>query len=232
MFPYLILGLALLIGGVILARWFVTANPRQVIRVSRWVLGILAAGLVIFMVFASRQIWAALLLPLLIPLLMNMRGLRHRMRAAQGPAPGQASEVVTRFLRMTLDHDSGAMDGEVLDGRFRGQRLQDLGREQLIALWQECQGEDPQSAAVLEAYMDRVLGDDWRRAEGGSGDGRGGGPMTREEAYRILGLEEGARPEAIREAHRRLMQRVHPDHGGSNYLAAKINEAKALLLGE
>ena len=167
---------------------------------------------------------------------IRWRAVRQRLKAARGPTPGQTSEISTRFLRMTLDHDSGEMHGEVLMGRFSGRRLDELELEQLVALWQDCRRDDAQSAAVLEAYLDRAHGEAWREMAGiGSGEGAAaaaGGAMTRDEAYNILGLEPGATAEAIREAHRRLMRQVHPDHGGSNYLAAKINEAKDLLLAE
>ncbi|MFQ5467102.1 MAG: DnaJ domain-containing protein, partial [Kiloniellaceae bacterium] len=119
--------------------------------------------------------------------------------------------------------------------------LEELGEDDLIALWRECRAEDDQSAAVLEAYLDRTRGEAWRaragagRAEAGGqsgpGPAPGGGRMAAEEAYEILGVAPGASDAEIREAHRRLMQKLHPDHGGSNYLAAKINEAKDLLLG-
>ena len=115
-------------------------------------------------------------------------------------------------------------------------KLEDLELGDLIALWAECRGEDAQSAAVLEAYLDRTQGEAWREAaaQGGAGPRApaGAGAMSQDEACDILGLEPGAGRAAIHEAHRRLMQKVHPDHGGSNYLAAKINQAKALLLGE
>jgi hypothetical protein len=132
------------------------------------------------------------------------------------------------------------MTGLVKEGRFHGRALEDLGIEELVDLWAECRAEDAQSAAVLEAYLDRTQDEAWReaaqRAYGGARAGprppSGPGAMSQEEAYEILGLEPGAGPEEIHEAHRRLMQKIHPDHGGSNYLAAKINQAKARLLGE
>lgn len=240
MIAYFILGLALLGGTYLLGRWYVSADPKQVARVARWTLAGLGVAFGLYLLFAGRQALAALALPAMIPLLMRYRALWGRIKSAMGPSPGQTSEVDTRYLRMVLDHDSGAMEGEVLEGSFRGRSLSELTLEQLLALWAECRANDPQSAAVLEAYLDRAHGEAWHEAAGrGAGAGEGGGAgeagpraaMSREEAYDILGLEPGAKEEEIREAHRRLMQKIHPDHGGSNYLAAKINQAKDMLLG-
>jgi DnaJ-domain-containing protein 1 len=235
---YFILGLALLVGLAVLARWFVGADPKRVAKAARWILIVLAILGVFVLIFAGRYALAALL-PLLIPFLLRSRVLWRRAKAAAGPRPGQTSEVTTRYLRMVLDHDSGQMAGEVLEGTFAGRRLDDLDETELVALWRECRASDRQSAAVLETYLDRALGEAWRAAAGagpaggeGAGPGSSGEAMSKEEAYEILGLEPGASSEEIREAHRRLMQKVHPDHGGSNYLAAKINRAKELLLGE
>ncbi len=242
MIAYLILGIGLLVGFILLGYWFVRTEPKNVVSLLRWVLVIL--GLIVggYLIWGGRLAWAILALPFLLPILRNWRAIRARMRAARGPSPGQASEVETRFLRMTLDHDSGVMTGHVKEGRFAGRALEDLEPEDLIALWAECRAEDAQSAAVLEAYLDRTRGEAWREAAGGGGaGGQGGagpraphaaGAMSQQEAREILGLEPGAGRQAIHDAHRRLMQKVHPDHGGSNYLAAKINQAKALLLGE
>ena len=243
MIAYFILGLALLAGTILLARWYVNAEPKQVVRVARWTLAGFGVAFGLYLLFAGRQALAALALPALLPLLLRSRGLWQRIKSAAGPSPGQTSQVDTRFLRMTLDHDSGTMDGEVLEGRFRGYALGSLTLDEQLELWAECHAEDPQSAAVLEAYLDRLHGEAWREAagaggaEGAAGSGPGGGPgpsagsgMTREEAYAILGLEPGADEQQIRDAHHRLMQKIHPDHGGSNYLAAKINQAKDLLL--
>ena len=119
--------------------------------------------------------------------------------------------------------------------------LNDLSLGELLTLLDECRTGDQQSAVVLEAYLDRTQPDDWRAAgtgddNSGARDGGGRGPrtgsnaMTRDEAYEILGLRPGASMEEIKEAHKRLMLKMHPDQGGSTYLAAKINQAKDLLI--
>jgi len=243
---YFITGLCLLVGFVLLARWFTAVEPRKVITALRWlaaVIGLVVGG---FLLWGGRQALAALALPMLLPILLRSGALWNRIKAAQGPRPGQTSSVETRFVRMTLDHDTGELSGIVREGAFRGRTLEEMSLEDLITLWRECRVEDAQSAAVLEGYLDRVHGGTWRAAAGGeagaegetagargagaAGPPPGSGTMTREEAYEILGLQPGASTEEIRAAHRRLMQRLHPDHGGSNYLAAKINQAKDLLL--
>jgi hypothetical protein len=239
---YFILGVSLLIGFIFLSRWFVATEPRRVAVAARWIA--LAVAVVVggYLIWAGRQALAVFLLPLLLPILLRSRALWNRAKAAAGPSPGQTSQVETRFLRMTLDHDSGVMTGVVREGRLRGRRLDELDQAEMQELWRECRAEDGQSAAVLEAYLDRTQGEDWRQAAGagpgpGSGSESKSGPrsaatgMTRQEAYEILGLASGASKKEIRAAHRRLMQQMHPDHGGSNYLAAKINQAKDLLLG-
>jgi DnaJ-domain-containing protein 1 len=89
---------------------------------------------------------------------------------------------------------------------------------------------DPKKVARLL----RWVGGGWREyAQGGAGAGArpaDGGKMTEREAYQILGLQPGARPEEINRAHRSLIKKLHPDQGGTTYLAARINEAKDVLL--
>lgn len=163
--------------------------------------------------------------------------------AGTGPAPGGrrpgTSRVRTAMLEMELDHASGEMHGMVLAGRYTGRSLRDLGPADLAALLAECSANDGQSEAVLVAWLDRYH-PDWRTdshfaagAGAGSGEGsRSSAAMSREEACEVLGVEPGASEEEIRRAHKRMMKRFHPDHGGSDYLAAKINEAKNVLLGK
>ena len=107
-----------------------------------------------------------------------------------------------------------------------------LGRDALLALYREAGSSDTETARLLEAYMDRTLDGDWRAdAAHQRSASQNGSAMSREEALKILGLQEGAGEEEIRSAHRRLMMQNHPDKGGSDYIAAKINEAKHVLLG-
>jgi hypothetical protein len=151
--------------------------------------------------------------------------------------------VATDHLEVELDHDTGEVRGRVLKGAFAGRNLEDLTPLEMSRLWQDCRFADPQSAQVLEAALDRThpsWRDDLARADGEPGAGsRGGGStsspsgaMTRGQALEVLGLEEGASEDDIRRAHRELMMKLHPDRGGSTYLAAQINEAKDVLLGK
>jgi DnaJ domain len=232
---YLLGGFAVLGGLLLLVYLFVNADPVRLARGLK-VAGIIIAVIAVATLAISGRL-AVLLAPLamLMPLLIRVRSILDRFRP---PSGGQTSTVATAFLRMTLDHDTGTMEGTILRGRFAGMRLEELGPADLLALLRECRAEDEEGARLLEAYLDRVH-PEWRdelageRTGGGSG-GRSARPtsgdMTIEEAYAILGLSPGADPEAIKEAHRRLMVKLHPDHGGSDYLATKINRARDVLL--
>jgi hypothetical protein len=230
---YLLGGFAILTGLLLLVYLFVNADPARLARGLK-VSGIIIAVIAVATLAISGRL-AALLMPvaMLMPLLIRVRSILDRFRP---PAAGQTSTVSTAFLRMTLDHDTGSMAGTILRGRFSGMRVEELGPAELLALLRECRAEDDEGARLLEAYLDRVH-PDWRdelageRAGGSSGGARpAGGDMTVEEAYAILGLAPGADAEAIKEAHRRLMVKLHPDHGGSDYLATKINRARDVLL--
>jgi len=143
--------------------------------------------------------------------------------------PGQQSELNTRFFAMTLDHDSGRMDGRVLEGRHEGHMLSDLALADLLSLLQEV-AVDPDSENVLRAYLERVHPEWADQADAGEAPGRQDGNLSVNDAYDILGLEPGAGRDEVRAAHRRLIKSIHPDHGGSNWLAARINEAREVLL--
>jgi DnaJ domain len=145
---------------------------------------------------------------------------------------GQTSQVRSAYLEMQLDHDSGAMQGRILVGRYAGVSLEALDPPTLVGLLKEM---DDDSRALLAAYLDRRA-PRWREhAQGDTGAGSGlgsprSGKMTEEEAYQILGIQPGASAQDIARAHRTLMKKLHPDQGGTTYLAARVNEAKDVLL--
>jgi hypothetical protein len=230
---YLLGGFAVLGGFLLLIYLFVNADPARLARGLK-LTGIIIAVVAVATLAVSGRL-AALLMPLamLMPLLIRVRSLLDRYRP---PSGAQTSTVATAFLRMTLDHDTGSMQGTILRGRFAGMRLEELGPADLLALLRECRAEDEEGARLLEAYLDRVR-PDWRDELAGERSGSSStgarttsGEMSVDEAYAILGLSPGADAEAIKEAHRRLMVKLHPDHGGSDYLATKINRARDVLL--
>jgi hypothetical protein len=244
MIAYLLMGVALLLVFLVLTRLFVSANPQVLARALRWVGIVIAIGLGVLLLVRGQALIAGLFGGLaaalwrvrnLVPLLAWIWGVRRaaaaRRAASAGPMPGAQSSAETVWLRMQLDHDSGSLDGEVLQGAFAGRRLSTLALGELLDLLRECSGDD-RSRRLLEGFLDRTQ-PDWRDVAGTKGAPAGGETaMTAEEALDILGLSPGASDQDIKDAHRRLMKQVHPDHGGSDYLAAKINRAKDILLGE
>ena len=243
MFPLFILGFALLAGLLLAGRWFTTADPKTLIKVLKWLLFGVIGGVALFFVFTGRLAWAFFAVPALLPWFMRARR-AHRMyktfsrMASGGPGSagkegaGQSSDVETRFLRMALDHATGKMTGDVLEGDYAGRTLDSMSVNELVDLLKTCWVEDQPSAQVLETYINRIH-PDWRQTtqDDGKGAGSGAGPMTRSQALEILGLGEGAGEQEIKDAHRRLIAGLHPDHGGSTFLAAQINRAKDVLLG-
>jgi hypothetical protein len=233
---YLVGGFAVLGGFLLLVYLFVNADPARLARSLKWAgIGAGAVAIVALVLVPQVRELAALLLPLALsmPFISRLRRLFDRYRVSPG---GRSSQAETAFLRMILDHDTGNMTGTVLRGRFAGMRIEELGLADLLALLRECRAEDEQAARLVEAYLERVH-PDWREAMAGGAAGGGtgraspsGAGMSVEEACAILGIAPSAGPAEIREAHRRLMVKLHPDHGGSDYLASQINRARDVLL--
>jgi len=228
---YLILGLAALAIALLAMRAFTRANPVIVARRLRLGAGVasLLAGGVLFM---------RGLAPVAVPLAMF--GSWLIWGSTSGPwggsvpkSSGQTSSIVTDHLEMELDHDTGEMRGRVLKGLFKDRDIESLTPTDMALLWQDCRQNDAKSAQLIEAYLDRVHPSWQEDVARGESAMRGGpdGRMSVAEALEILGLKSGSSDEDIRRAHRELMLKMHPDRGGSTYLAAKINEAKEVALG-
>lgn len=229
---YVAAGLALVAFGFWALGRISTANPAVVAKRVR-IGGALAAGGLGGLLILRGNVSVALMLFSVAGWLLSGATLPWSGKGST-PTPAQASRVTTDHLEMELDHGSGAMSGRVLKGFFAGRDIASLKPVELAHLWQDCRFADPQSAQLVEAYLDRVhptWREDLARAEAEAPKGPDG-RMTRGEALEILGLSDGVSAEEIREAHRRLMLRLHPDRGGSTYLAAKINEAKDVALGK
>ncbi|MCT4655388.1 MAG: DnaJ domain-containing protein [Cohaesibacter sp.] len=225
---YLLAGLLLFLGLGMLGRWMAYANPADVAGFLYKMLGLVLALFAIFLAYRGQWYLAA-------PIGLMAAGFfrRKSSRAGADQDAGRGSTVRTAALEMTLDHDTGIIIGRVLAGSFEGRDLDSLSEADLISLYQEI-ASDRESCDLLETYLDgRSPG--WRdhfephtaTGEGGTADA---GAMTEEEAYQVLGLTPQATEAEIVAAHRRLMKRVHPDQGGSTFLAIKINAAKAVLL--
>ncbi len=228
--PYIALGLLLLLVILALGHAFVRASPRTLAK-SLKLVGVAAVAILAMLTIVTGRASALIgIAPFVLFAVMAWRQMARRRAAASGPSPGRSSTVTTRYLHMSLDHDTGSVSGEVISGRFEGRSLSDLSLEDLLELRRDC-AEDPQSVSILEGYLDR-LHPQWRDDGSDGRDERGGpgGAMTIEEARAVLEVGPEATAEEIREAHRRLMQKLHPDRGGSNYLAAQINRARDLLL--
>ena len=229
--PYFILGLAVLIGIFLVVRGLRKTNPKNMQGVLVVLVGLVAAAVIAFLVTSGRIGPLAWLL-FLLPMIWRWRAIKQAIGNMRGPTPGKNSDIETAYLRMTLEHDTGVLRGTVLQGQFEGRLLEEMSVEEIVALLHECRVNDPQSADVIETYLDRVHGAEWRGDSGGgdAGAAAGDGSMTPAQAYEILGLQPGASDDDIREAHRTLLKANHPDRGGSTWLAAQINRAKDLLL--
>ncbi|MCX7898973.1 MAG: DnaJ domain-containing protein [Methylocystis sp.] len=149
---------------------------------------------------------------------------------------GGKSHVRSAMIEMELDHATGAISGVIIAGRDEGKALAALSREQLLDLYRLCLADEPDGARLLGAYLDRrfsgwrATGDQGANARGGEPRARRPGAISEDEAYEILGLKKGAPPADIARAHRDLMKKLHPDHGGTTDLAARVNEAKDVLM--
>ncbi len=244
--PFLIAGLLLLWLASVGLKSFVRASPAAMALAMRRIGGAAALLAALFMMLRGRIDIAIGLAGLAFWLFRGRRpGLAGAFRGLGGfnaarSRPRRVSRVRSPMIEMELDHASGAMAGSVLAGPDEGIALDQLSRSRCMILHERCLLDDPEGARLLEAYFDRRFagwreaaneGSDPRRADAASGGlRRAPGTMSEDEAHEVLGLAKRASREEITRAHRTLMKKLHPDHGGSTNLAARVNEAKDVLL--
>jgi hypothetical protein len=234
--PTLVFGVVAVVVLYLLLQMFRAANPAMLARAIKIVGGVVSLAVAAYTglrgelaVAIPLGIFGAGLLgwsPFGATGFPNLGGLFGRQRSS-----GQSSRVRSAYLDMSLDHDSGELSGTFVSGEHVGRSLGEFDLAQLLAMMPDF---DAESVALLESYLDRRF-PAWR--ENAQGNGTGGqrraaasSKMTAEEAYQILGLQPGASRDDIARAHRALMKKLHPDQGGSTYLAARVNEAKDTLL--
>lgn len=229
---YIILGIVLTVGIIFALQWFISADPKDLIRIIKWLLIIFIISIILFFIITGKLIWAIATMPMLLPWLLRVRQAVRRAknfsrmqgRTQNSNHTGQTSDLETRHLYIRLNHENGSIDGEVREGLFAGRQLSSMKLDELITLLRICEAEDTPSAKILKTYMDRVH-ENWQEKTAPFES-----VMKRKEAASILGVAQNATPDEVRKAYHKLMAGVHPDHGGSSYLASKINQAKDVLL--
>ncbi len=229
--PFL-LGVVVLILLLWAANAFSKADPKQAAKILRLIGG---AGALLFAGFLLLRGEIGVAIPV-GAVGLGLLGWISLWPATFGgrtqKSPGQVSRVRSAFLEMELDHDTGAMRGRILAGKYEGVALDALDSPTLAGLIGDI---DSDSRQLLMAYLDRRE-PRWRehtQYDAAAGEGNRAAPsgkMTEEEAYQVLGIAPGASADEIGRAHRSLMKKLHPDQGGSTYLAARVNQAKDVLL--
>jgi hypothetical protein len=233
MLAYLSAGAALLAVLLVAGRWLAGVSTNDLAQAARTFVAVFSALAGSGLILLGRYGLAAVTLAAAGMALRSLiRGRRGADPLEGGAGAAGSARVETELLVMELDRASGRLDGRVRTGPLAGRSLDGLDRAELLGLLATARRDDPPSVALLEAYLDRRE-PGWRAAGTNSGGGPAAGTAAMDErtARAILGVGPEADAEAIRAAHRRLMARLHPDHGGSTFLAAQINAAKELLLG-
>lgn len=220
--------------GIYMVNLYLTGNIAQLIRSLRWILGGGALAIAALLGLSGRM-GAASMLGLAGGAILSRGRLGPIDFNAMEPAEGATSRVRSHYFEMVLDHDNGDIAGRILAGQFKGQDLWDFGQEETGQLLAEV-SHDADSLSLLEAWLDANRYG-WREYFGGTTGEQSDhtGPsdartLDDQQAREILGVGPNATPEEIKTAYHRLLKAVHPDQGGSNYLAARINEAKDFLL--
>ena len=190
----------------------------------------------LFAVLGAAMTQVFRLMPLLIRFAPSLRGLwGSTVSGTAGAGQGAGvSRVTTSTIDMILDHSTGTIDGQVKQGPCAGRQLSELRLAELKSVYAYCQQNDVEALRLVQTYAARERSEEWDEPYDGqrqeTNQPASNDVMSVAEARQILGVDETANKQDIVQAHRSLMSRLHPDKGGSNYLAAKVNSAKQCLL--
>lgn len=224
---------ALAVVGLMSVRWFTSVPASDVAQALRAFVAAFGALASTGLIYSGRLGLAVVTIGAAAYAIHSLRRNRRPPDPIDGDdgglagAAGDSSEVRTAWLTMRLRHANGELDGSVESGPYAGAQLSQLDFRALMDLKEQLAAADPEGVPLLEAYLDRYE-PSWRDDRPAAADD---GSMDRAKALAILGLEEGANETDIRRAHKELMARLHPDRGGSTFLASQINAARAFLLG-
>ena len=249
MFPSLILGILFLVGLTFILRWYMTTEAKKIKKKLTYLLLLILFSFFVFLAITGRLAAALGVFMAIITFGRRVFGLISILNWLKGFIKGysnintnkatenyekKTSNVQTKFIDMTLDHESGELNGLVLLGKFKGALLSNLNLDDLIDLRQEVLG-DNDTLYLLNSYLDRKY-QGWRdkfqsdNNENGAETSYSNSIMTAQEATQILGIDPNANNDEIKEAYKKLINKFHPDKGGSSYIASKINQAKEILL--
>ncbi len=228
----------LLLIAIIFSIWYwwttVTRLPQEKRQAFLWRSAFwLVLGASLMLVATGRMHWFGAGLAVLVPVLKGAFALGLRalpVLQILSRFKTSPSQFRTKSLNVEINFSTRKMDGEVLDGEFAGRRLSQLSTEEAQKLSDSLRDSDRESYILMQAYLMRNGGSGDEQFQQENSSSASFSACSNEEALQILGLESGASKEDIIKAHKRLVQRLHPDRGGSDYLAAKINAAKDQLI--
>lgn len=194
-----------------------------------WKLGVASfLGLVLFALLTGRLNWLGAAIMGLLPFAKNLGSWLLRAMAVMGWWKKMQNTKPMDSSSLVLTLKNGVFDGDIRKGSMAGQKLSQLNSQQLDNLFKEFNQSDPSAAALLQIYLKNKFGDGWQGSPLNKQDPSG--DLSIAEARALLGVEENADKKTIIAAHRKLIQKFHPDRGGNDYLAARLNTAKDILL--
>ena len=235
---WILVGAAILAVILLFARWYVNAEPRDVVSALRYI-GLFFALIVLGIAIVSGRVgilWLILLS--VLPWLGRLRAFNRQVGKLKGPASGQHIDKRTKFVVLYVNPETGDMDGRVLAGPKAGMLLSDLGIDSLVTLYEAAVIEDDESAKILEDYLDRMHSKTWRSKtksvkrlpDAAEVNIEVNGGMTRSDAYEILGLQPGASKTEIECTSQALIDTGHPDESEAENIRRKVIQAKGILL--